>query len=250
MSNINYPDVPPLPGVPALNRAGNQALAAGLTIAAELYALYLKIKNTPPIYPKQAAQYAIWGILYADDKTINGQIDYSITQNTNSINGYTSTKATIKGHYALKPDSFVKFEYKKDNKIPNYPVEQGGFQSYNKVALPYEIKLTITKGGLGNNSYSVLPFMEKIQTLLSSTDILTIVTPERIYGTTNLIHFDYRKEARNGAVLLIAELTFQEVRILPTPADPTATPQSATDKNNGQVAPVIIGSATPKFNLQ
>ena len=216
MSNIPYPDVPNLPGVPPVNRAGQQAIGAGLAVAAELYQLYKDLKNTPPKYPKQKDNFSVWGILYASDEKIS----------------YNVKVRKLTGTYALEPDSFVKFEYKKDNKIPNYPIEQGSFQTYNKVSLPYEIKLVVTKNG------SISPFIVKINELVNSTTLLTIVTPDAVYKTTNLIHFDYRKEARNGAVLLIGELTFQEVRIAPNPSAPTTSPQGAKTTPLGQVSPL------------
>ena len=244
MSNIPYPDVPNLPGVPAVNRAGQAAIATGLAVAAELYQAYKNLKNIPPKYPKQKNNFAVWGILYDSDQKIS-YVNSAITVNTATITKTLSSTTTtgnttnvqvrkLTGTYALEPDSFVKFEYKKDNKIPNYPIEQGSFQTYNKVALPYEVKLTITKNG------SISPFIVKINELLNSTALLTIVTPDAIYKTTNLVHFDYRKEARNGAVLLIAELTFQEVRIAPNPAAPTAAPQGAKTTPLGQTSPLPV----------
>lgn len=250
MSNIPYPDVPPLPGVPAVSRSESEGIAVGLAVAAELYALYLKIKNTPVKYPKQPTQYAMWGILYGNSFD-SANLEYLVTQNSvNTANITTSfftqnsaslgsTKVTnikVKGNYALTPDSFVKFEYKENHKIPNYPVEQGSFQSYNKVTLPYEIKLIVTKVGI----FDIPPFINQILLLLNSTDILSIVTPDKIYNSANLINFDYRKEARNGATLLIAELTFQEVRIAPNPSLPTAAPSGAKTTPLGQVAPLPV----------
>ena len=149
MSNIPYPDVPNLPGVPPVNRAGQQAIGAGLAVAAELYQLYKDLKNTPPKYPKQKDNFSVWGILYASDEKIS-YIDGSTTTNKATISHslFSTTTATstanvkvrkLTGTYALEPDSFVKFEYKKDNKIPNYPIEQGSFQTYNKVSLPYVV---------------------------------------------------------------------------------------------------------------
>lgn len=246
MSNIPYPDVPPLPGVPPLSRAANQGIAAGLAVAAELYALYLKFKNTPKKYPKQPNQYVAWGIVYSSENPI----EYSFSQeNTNSaaINnslfGATATlsntkvtKLSINGTYALEPDSFVKFDYKVDHKIPNYPIEKGSFQSYNKVTLPYEIKLTVTKSGI----FAITPFLAQIEVLLNSTRLISVVTPDHVYTTTSLISFTYRKEATNGAVLLIAELTFQEVRVLPTPSLPTTEPQGVTITALGQISPTPL----------
>lgn len=263
MSNIPYPDVPQLPGVPPVSRSANQGIAIGLAVAAELYDLYLKIKKTPVKYPKQPSQHAIWGILY-EGSFDSANPEYLVTQtsvnaatiitpvflqNTAILGSSKVTNVNIKGSYALKPDSFVKFEYKEIHKIPNYPVEQGSFQSYNKVTLPYEIKLTITK----SNIFEIGPFINQILVLLNSTRLLSIVTPDKVYNSANLINFDYRKDARNGAVLLIAELTFQEVRIAPNPSVPVAAPQADQTFALGQVSPLPemtpIGTNLPTNEL-
>lgn len=245
MSNIPYPDVPPLPGVPPLSRAANQGIAAGLAVVAELYALYLKFKNTPKKYPKQPNQYVAWGIVYSSENPIEYSFKKGVTPtaqiNTSLFSGTTTernskvgiTGITINGTYALEPDSFVKFDYKVDHKIPNYPIEKGSFQSYNKVTLPYEIKLTVTKSGI----FAITPFLAQIEILLNSTRLISVVTPDHVYTTTSLISFTYRKEATNGAVLLIAELTFQEVRVLPTPSAPAAVPQADATYALGQTSP-------------
>ena len=246
MSNIPYPDVPPLPGVPPISRLASQGLAVGLAVAAELYAIYLALKNKPKVYPKQANQFSIWGILYAKSFNPNNPTYAYTYTNTNTATIITSPFSTpitikntgqtegkiIEGEYALEPDSFVNFEYKVDHKIPNYPIQNGSFASYNKIALPYEIKIRVTKKGISNIS----SFINQILILLNSVQILAVVTPDRIYNSVNLIHFDYKKEAVNGATLLIADLTFEEVRVVVSPSVPTATPNGAGTISNGQVS--------------
>lgn len=263
MSNIPYPDVPPLPGVPPISRLASQGIAVGLAVSAELYALYKKLKDTPVKYPKQPTQHAIWGILY-ESSFDSANPEYLVTQNsvntatintpvflqnTATLGTAQVTNVSIKGTYALRPDSFIKFEYKEIHKIPNYPVEQGSFQSYNKVTLPYEIKLIVTK----SNIFEIGPFINQILVLLNSTKLLSIVTPDKTFNSANLVNFDYRKEAKNGAVLLIAELTFQEVRIAPNPAAPVATPQADQTFALGQVSPLPemtpIGTNLPTNEL-
>ena len=249
MSNIPYPDVPPLPGVPPLSRAANQGIAVGLAVAAELYALYLKFKNTPKKYPKEAQINTIWGVLFAASfdpnnpkyvltqssvktATISSSLIPGLLNPTTKASSVNVTGLRLVGTYALSPDSFVDFEYKEDHKIPNYPIQNGGFQSYNKIALPYEIKLTIAQG---NSNYIATLLME-IQALVDDVQILSIVTPDKIYPSVNLIHFDYKKQATNGAVLLIANLTFQEVKVIVAPSKPCSSPNSATATINGQVS--------------
>ena len=190
MALIPYPNVPPLPGVPALARSGKY-VGAALTVLAEF--LPEDLFGTK------------WGII-----------------------GKTGTAV-------LTPDSFVEFDYKEERKIPNYPIESGSFQSYNKVALPFDCRMTVTCSG--NKSMKKPAFLAAIEKLMASLELVTIVTPDGNYPNCNLIHVDYRREARQGATLIIAQLWFQEVRIAQAAALPTSTPAGATNVSNGQVSP-------------
>lgn len=135
---------------------------------------------------------------------------------------------------AITPDSFVSFELKHDQKIPIYPMQDGAFSSYNKVGMPFDIKLTVTCGG--NLQTSKKDFLDKINFLLTSLTLVDIVTPDRVYNDTNLIHVDYRREAKQGATLLIAQLWFQWVRIVSSTTQ-TAEPSGESSVSNGQVSP-------------
>jgi len=199
MPLIPYPDIPPLPGVPAINRNSAGYVAAALTVAAELL-------------PKN-----LFGTKWA------------ITDEY--------------GNLALVPDSFVSFEYKNERKIPNYPIEGGAFQSYNKVALPYDCRLVVSCSG--NGSMSKQGFLAAIQNYLDALTLLTVSTPDANYPNLNLIHVDYKRESRQGVTLLLAQLWFQEVRIAQQPTVSTVEPSGASTKNNGQVSPV-----TPSTTLQ
>ena len=204
MPLIPYPDVPKLPGVPALNRSNNaKFVGAALTIVGELLPLNL-------FGPR-------WAI----------------------VNETGSTKLT--------PDSFVDFEFREEHKIPNYPIEQGSFQSYNKVALPFDVRMTVTCSG--NGVMTKQNFLAAIEKLLSSLDLLTIVTPDGTYPSCNLVHADYRREARQGATLIIAQLWFQEVRVAQQPSAPTAAPSGAANTSFGQLSPTTpkgtFGSINP-----
>lgn len=200
MPNIPYPNVPPVPGVPGLNRAGPY-VGAALTLAAEFLPLNL------------------FGQEFAILKS-NADI-----QNNGGVT------------YLLVPDSFVSFDYREDHKIPIYPMQDGAFQSYNKVSMPFEIKLTVTCSG--NRTMSKEEFLNGIYAMINTTVLADIVTPDRTYKNTNLIHFDYRREAQRGATILICELTFQEVRIV--------TAESLSEDPSGAYLDAI-GSLTPDNN--
>jgi hypothetical protein len=190
MSLINYPDVPNLPGVPAINRSSAGYVAAGLTILGEILPLSTFGLN--------------WGITFLD------------------------------GTSALTPDSFVSYEYKEEYRIPNYPTELGGFLNYNKVALPFDIKITVTCSG--NGKMTTTEFLQRLYYLLETTTFISIITPDISFLVTNLIHIDYKKEATNGATMIIANLWFQEIRLTEELLPPTAQPQGAFAKAMGQLS--------------
>lgn len=144
------------------------------------------------------------------------------------------------GAAALVPDSFVDFEYREEHKIPIYPIEQGGFQSYNKISLPFDIRVTVTCSGNGRMQKS--QFLAAIDELLFGLDLVSVVTPEATYMNCNLVHVDYRRESSRGATLIIAQLWFQEVRVVQAATLPTTQPSGAAPQPLGQLSPT-----TPKM---
>ncbi len=106
-------------------------------------------------------------------------------------------------------NSLVTFEYRKDWNIPDYIFESGGFQSYNKVQLPYETRVRITsKGTLLERQ---LLFAE-VEHVAASTALYTIVTPERTFLSANVSHFDIVKRTNSNVGILIIDLWFTEIR--------------------------------------
>lgn len=47
----------------------------------------------------------------------------------------------------IAADNYVKFEHKEHYEISTYPVEQGSFLSYDKVKIPAEIRVRVSAGG-------------------------------------------------------------------------------------------------------
>lgn len=143
------------------------------------------------------------------------------------------------GAAAIVPDSFVDFEYREEHKIPIYPIEQGSFQSYNKISLPFDIRVTLTCSG--NGAMRKSQFLAAIDKLLFGLDLVSVVTPEATFMNCNLVHVDYRRESNRGATLIIAQLWFQEVRVVQAVTVPTTQPSGASAQPLGQLSPT-----TPK----
>jgi len=160
-------------------------------------------------------------------------------------NAYTSGWGFIEeaGDSKLIPDSFIDFEYREERKIPNYPVEGGGFSSYNKVALPFDVRVTVSCNG--NGIMSKENFLYVIEQYINSLTLLSVITPNFTYNNCNLIHVDYRREAKQGVSLIIAQLWFQEVKIAQAAVPTTTEPSGAVAENNGQVSPITYNPSQP-----
>lgn len=152
------------------------------------------------------------------------------------------------GALALEPDSIVVVEPSREFQIADYPVENGGFRSYNKVATPAVERITLTKGG---DVAARAAFQAAVEKMLESTDLFTIVTPDATYLNRNLVRRDMRRGPDAGAQLLTIELQMQEVRLSaalaftasPRASDAAIAPKSASGANrvnNGPVQPAAL----------
>lgn len=136
------------------------------------------------------------------------------------------------GALAIEFDNTVSFEYSAESRIADYPLEKGSFASYDKVAMPYEIRLPISKGGSLADRTSFLSRLESIRT---SLDLFNIVTPERTYLNANIMRVALSRNSTNGATLLSPEIVFREIRN-------TATANYSNSKQASGAAQVNGGS--------
>mgnify|MGYP000016366097 CR=1 FL=1 len=139
------------------------------------------------------------------------------------------------GSRVINPDSFLGVEALKEYRISDYPIEEGGFGSYNKVELPFAGKITFAKGGTEG---ARAQFLQEVDEVIASLELLTLVTPEKNYVSLNITHYDTRRTATNGATMITIELWAEEVRNTVTASfSNTQQPESADAVNNGGVQP-------------
>jgi hypothetical protein len=167
-----------------------------------------------------------------------------------------------RGAPVLLGDSVVAVDYRKEYRISDYPVEQGGFASYNKVQQPFDVRVSfavagkldlisslISGGAIGSMITTMITgksptqarrgrFLEDLEAALASLYLFDVVTPEATYHSLNLVHCDYRREARNGATMLTIDVWCQEVRAIATAVySQTKTPEASPKKDSGAVQP-------------
>lgn len=144
-------------------------------------------------------------------------------------------------------NSVIGFGFTADEQIPVYPIEQGGFQSYNKVALPFGAKLQYTVNG---GQQQIQAFVTQLEAIRQDTNLYTVVTPVYSWQNTNGIHWDVRLQTGHAVSMWVIDVWFSEIRQTPpaqmssngqtgTAASPTNTgdPQLQGQQNGGQVQP-------------
>ncbi len=106
-------------------------------------------------------------------------------------------------------DTVTSFGYKQDWAVADYPVERGGFESYDKVNTPFRIHIQFVSGGSLANREALLASIAAIGDTLTLYDVLT---PEAVYVGVNVEHYDYRRAANNGLGLMIVDVGLLEIR--------------------------------------
>jgi hypothetical protein len=143
---------------------------------------------------------------------------------------------------ALPCSSITSFDVKREWAVADYPVEgdptvaisQGyasGFESYDKVATPYEVRLQmIQMGSVADRN----TFLQKLDQMAGDLVLYHVITPDIIYLNANILRYDYRRTATNGLTMIIANVQLREIRVAtPTNFSPTAMPSGAQLANGG-----------------
>ncbi len=231
MPLIQFPNVPPLPGVPPLARAaityplvatGGLALANGSLSgigAAQVLASQLGLGNALSFGT------SLFGSLALDALTAGPLPKYAILGSNNAR--------------LLDPDSVVEFDVHADSGIMTHPIEQGFFEAYNRVQEPIAIRLMLA---CTNVKMTRQGFLSALEALREGTTLATIATPERAYRNMALRGFGYRKTAERGAVTIWADTTWLEARStgVTVSAPPTSQPYGAAASNLGALQPQAL----------
>lgn len=142
-------------------------------------------------------------------------------------------------------DTVTSFDLKRSWAVADYPLEPGssptpggtqqplGFESYDKVALPFEVKLRFAAGGSEIDRQALIDSVEAIAGTLTLFDA---ASPEAVYQNVNVTHYDYRRTSINGVGIVVIDVWCVEVRVSAQSAFPsTKAPSGASAVNGGTV---------------
>ena len=142
-------------------------------------------------------------------------------------------------------DSFGDVEYRASAHVANHPMERGAFSSYNKVQMPYAVRIGLAC------STNRKDFLEALETAQRSLDLYSVVTPDATYLNANIEAFDYRRTSEQGAWLILAELSIREIRQVPAAQFAPKSDSAQPPKNSGSIDPAQLTPAqTSTFSGQ
>jgi len=167
-----FPDVPQLPGVPQVPRSA-------------LFPPQLAPSLSPSPAAGQLQQSTLvkpqWGIFASD----------GVTQ-------------------VVVPDSILDFGYRTEWNVSTFPVQNGSFADYNKVANPFEIIVRLSKGG---DVTVRKAFLDSLAAVAKTLDLYTILTPEHTYLNCNVIRYEVSRRGVQGAYFFAdVDVFFREIR--------------------------------------
>lgn len=213
MALIPFPNVPKLPGVPQLPRL------PGLG------------NSVPPVLVAAAAVGSLWRSLFT---TPQWGIFKQVPEPAPDAQGIPTVTVVSRLTPIVVPDSIQDFSYRNEYDIADYFVQDGSFATYNKVANPYETYVRMTKGGSKSDRAE---FLQQIEDILATTDLYSIMTPEKTYLNVNPYRFELTRRGTGGAYFLTeVDLYFREIRSVV--AQYTTTAVSTQNAQDTSAAPV------------
>ncbi|HQS69802.1 MAG TPA: hypothetical protein PLM58_09235 [Novosphingobium sp.] len=200
MAGPVFPDVPKVPGVPAVARSAlNPGTATEPQITQDSITVTATARNQ-------------WGI-------------------------YTTA-----GALALDPDTIEAVGYDAEYRVADYPIEEGGFETYDKVALPFHNRVIMSKGGTLEQRRA---FVKAVEELRGDLELYNVVTPEWTFLNVNIVRIGIDRNREQGAGLITVELQLQEIRQnVSASFSATREPASASPASKGSVQPKPNAPAT------
>lgn len=113
------------------------------------------------------------------------------------------------GAQAVPFDTFFAMTRKDEGKVTAHPTEPNGFFAYNKVDSPGTVGLIL---GVTGNSETLGQTLDALEKLKGSTDLVSVVTPEKTLLDYTLESYDYQRSADSGVDRLLVSLSLVEVR--------------------------------------
>lgn len=137
------------------------------------------------------------------------------------------------GQPVLVSDSVGSVGFQRQYDVSDYSQEQGAFESYNKVQVPYSATVTLL------SSLTRFQLLNTLEPIVASLQLVSIVMPELSYPSANLLGYSFRRTVRSGVTLIAVDISCKEIR---TSASSTL---SSSSSNSAAQSQATGGTARP-----
>lgn len=149
--------------------------------------------------------------------------------------------------------SVATLSYKQDWLVSDYPLEEGAFASYDKVLVPFDVRLRYVVTGSPSD---ITDFLNQLATIadpaqqgLSAYDVFM---PEQQYTSCSISHYDFTRTVTNGIGMLVVDIWLVQIRIVGTEQGQFNTQQPSgsdpTNLGNVQTQPPTSVQQAVSFN--
>lgn len=216
MPTIPFPDIPAYPGVPPIPRSGlaSPLLAIGIGAVTSVLASALQKPSQWGIYDSSGNQLGV-------SSGSTSILQAIVSQVTGATGPVLSTYT---------------FDYTKEVRASDFPVEGGKFANYNKVERPANPVVVLSLSGTQADRTK---FLNALDAAVKSTNMYSVHTPEVTYINYTLERISLRRAADKGGNLLTVEVSLQEVRQVSAAFSQTGP--IASPKDPGAASPVDSG---------
>jgi hypothetical protein len=132
------------------------------------------------------------------------------------------------GEAVILADNVLSVTYRQDWAISTFPLEQGAFESYDKVAIPFDAHVRFSTGGSFADRQA---FLDSIAAIAGDLKLYDVVTPEQVFLGCNIVHYDYKRTAQDVG-LIVVDVWLTEVRATATQQF-SSSQQSADESGAG-----------------
>ena len=150
------------------------------------------------------------------------------------MSGAEWTLIDSKGETALTFTAFIDLDSRTESQVSEYPIEEGGFASYNKTESPRELRVTL---GIQGDNTDLEQSLIRLEEYRKKALLLIVSTPSRLYKSMTLESYSYKRTQDENAGKLIVELVLKEIREVKTRVMTTITkpknPTSASKEKTG-----------------
>jgi hypothetical protein len=142
-------------------------------------------------------------------------------------------------------DNVISFDFRQDFRISNYPIEEGAFESYNKVQVPYDVRLQFSAGGSVAKRQDLI---DSVDAIIGSTDTFDAVTPEKTYTSINPVHQSIRRTSHSGAGMVVIDVYCQQIRVTATQQFANNQQQTTGTNGDGTSTDITVRPASSLIN--